>query len=106
MNVIIDQINAAAPDPYYLTFPVMSNTVPIIDLGGNQQAVPIIGFTVLRVLGAWFGQDAKLHCTFPDGVKNSSLFCIQTQWDGGKIISGGTPGSGQDFGARGIRLVG
>jgi Flp pilus assembly protein TadG len=106
MNVIIDQINAAAPGPYYLTFPVMSNTVPIIDLGGNQQAVPIIGFTVLRVLGAWFGQDAKLHCTFPDGVKNSSLFCIQTQWDGGQIVTGGTPGGGPDLGARGFRLVG
>jgi Flp pilus assembly protein TadG len=106
MNVIADQIAAAAPDPFYLTFPVMSNTLPILDLGGNQQAVPIVGFTVLRVLGAWFGQDAKAHCTFPEGVKNSSLFCIQTQWDGGQVISGGIPGSGQNFGLQTIRLVG
>jgi hypothetical protein len=106
INVIMDQIAAAAPDPYFLTFPVMSDTQPILDLGGNQQAVPIVGFTVLRALGAWFGQDAKAHCTFPVDVKNSSLFCIQTQWDGAQIISGGIPGSGLDFGARGIRLVG
>jgi hypothetical protein len=106
MNVIMQQIAAAAPNPFYLTFPVMSDTQPILDLGGNQQAVPIVGFTVLRVMGAWFGQDAEAHCTFPAGVKNSSLFCLQTQWDGGQIISGGIPGSGQDFGARGIRLVG
>jgi Flp pilus assembly protein TadG len=106
MTVIMQQIADAAPDPFYLTFPVMSNTVPILDVGGNQEAVPIIGVTVLRVLGAWFGQDAKDHCTFPDGVSNSSLFCIQTQWDGGQVISGGIPGPGQDFGARAIRLVG
>ncbi len=105
MNVIVDQIAANAPDPYYLTFPVMG-TQPILDLGGNQQAVPIIGFTVLRVLGAWFGQEAKLHCAFPPDVKNSSLFCIQTQWDGGQIISGGLPGSGLDLGTRSFRLVG
>lgn len=106
INLIMDQIASAAPDPYFIIFPVMSDTQPILDLGGNKQAVPIVGFTVLRVLGAWFGQDAKAHCTFPPNVKNSSLFCIQTQWDGSKIISGGTPGSGQDFGPQGIRLVG
>jgi Flp pilus assembly protein TadG len=106
MTVIMNEIAAAAPDPFYMTFPVMSDTVPILDVGGNQEAVPIIGFTVLRALGAWFGQDAKDHCTFPDGVNNSSLFCIQTQWDGGQVISGGIPGPGQNFGPQAIRLVG
>jgi hypothetical protein len=106
IQTIMGQIAAAAPNPFYLTFPVMSATQTILDLGGNKQAVPIVGFTVLRILGAWNGQDAKAHCTFPTNVSNSSLFCIQTQWDGGQVISGGIPGSGQDFGVRGIRLVG
>lgn len=108
IETLID--NLAPGDVLYMSFPVMGLAPPIVDLGGNQQALPIVGFTRLRVLGAWgngkpwHGLTADQVCSFPPGTNSSSEFCIQTQWDGGTIVPG-IPGGGLDFGLRSVRLV-
>jgi Flp pilus assembly protein TadG len=109
---IIDALTAracgtpsATCDPY-LTFPVMSDTIPVITTPG-QEAFPVIDFAVLRVLGAWKGQDAREHCTFPVTVKDSSLFCIQLVWEADKQLISGIPGSGLSYPGttKSVRLV-
>lgn len=90
-----------------LTFPVMSDSVPRKDLGGGKTAYPIMGFTDLRLVGFWWGQQARQHCpSLADAGPghNASLFCIQTEWDGSQLIPG-IPGDGQPTGTRSIRLV-
>jgi hypothetical protein len=93
-NAVIDSliVKAGSEDPY-LTFPVMSDTIPPITTPG-QEAFPIVRFAVLEVLGAWHGAEAREHCTFPDTVNDNSLFCIQLNYEEDKqIVSGGIPSS-------------
>jgi hypothetical protein len=101
IDALIDRANSSDP---YLVFPVMSDSVPPV-LTPSVEAYPIVGFSRLRILGAWKGHEARAHCTFPDGVNDSSLFCIQTQWDGGSV-GGFLPGTGLSFGTvNAVRLV-
>lgn len=91
-NAVIDSLNvkAGSADPY-LTFPVMSDSIPPITTPGKE-AFPIVRFSVLKVLGAWHGSEAREHCTFPDTVHDRSLFCIQARFERDKqIVAGGIP---------------
>jgi len=94
-NSVINSLltKAGSADPY-LTFPIMSDSIAPITTPGKE-AFPIIKFAVLKVLGAWHGADAREHCTFPDTVRDRSLFCIQLRWEKDKqIVTGGIPSSG------------
>ena len=74
-----------------LIWPVMGPQPPVTTPGG--QAWPVIGFASLSVMGAWRGQQARQNCTFPPGVNNASLFCVQLRRDGVQVVDG-VPGTG------------
>lgn len=86
-----------------LIFPVMGTQPPIVTPGG--QSYPVVGFVKLSVMGAWRGREARNHCTFPPGVNNASLFCVQLRRDGVQVVDG-VPGTGAYYSQlMAIRLV-
>ena len=103
-NIIMAlEARAASADPY-LVFPVMSDTVAPI-LTPSSEAYPVIGFVKLKILGAWHGAQARANCpNIPAGVRNNSLFCVQTAW-AGNDVGGFLPGTGLSFGLNAVRLV-
>ncbi len=111
IEYIQNLIENAGPDGLILTFPVMAGAPDnVLQINGSQQALKIIGFTVLQVTGAWHGNapwngsTADDHCTYPPGTPGGSKFCIQTKWNGGGIIPG-LPGDTEFRGANSVRLV-
>ncbi len=101
ITALEDRANSADPT---LVFPVMSDSVPAI-ITPSSEAYPVIGFVKLRILGAWHGAQARANCpNIPPEVRNNSLFCVQTQWDG-TDVGGFLPGTGLNFGVNAVRLV-
>jgi hypothetical protein len=101
INWIIDWLNDHVGTA--LIFPVMADPTafpPVLSSGG--EAYPIIGFVSLSVMGAWRGQQARLHCDFQSN--NASLFCVQLRYDGIDVVEG-IPGSGTPYNIQAIRLV-
>jgi hypothetical protein len=100
ITALEDRANSADP---YLVFPVMGTQPPILTPG--QEAYPVIGFVKLKILGAWHGAQARANCpNIPAGVRNNSLFCVQTAW-AGNDVGGFLPGTGLSFGLNAVRLV-
>jgi Flp pilus assembly protein TadG len=95
IKAIVDWLNAVKemePKPV-VQFPEVAcdgtaaPCYPWIKTPGHE-AYPVVAFVGMRVLGAWKGQEAKQHCTFPSqesgngngqgsGGVSSDVFCVQ-----------------------------
>jgi Flp pilus assembly protein TadG len=110
------QDRAQSEDPY-LVFPVMDPTPPHEpDLTPGHESYPVVGFIKLRIVWAWWAQEADANCDFSSpptgggggngggGGGNQSHFCVETAFDGGDV-GGFLPGTGLSFGLNAVRLV-
>jgi len=98
---IVDWLNSQADNS--LIFPVMADPAVFPPVDSNGLAYPIIGFIKMTVVGAWKGNQARLHCQFAQ--RNASQFCIQLRRTDTEIVEG-VPGTGTFYDQlKAIRLV-